>query len=888
MAYSRDDRSYQRADDRGHRSSYRSDKRDDDYSDDDDEHLQYGRDDRSGRYSQRETRDNKNGRLPYPADEGFDSYMPSAGRSYDHDYDPREPPSQALVPVKKPADPYDGPGAFPDDDDRRHGDDKRTPRKQIGFTRHGRHGDDYDDRSGDERPKLDYLPQKYSRQYADEDSHKSKRSSHDVDKRSELPYRDTKPGYGKESSDPAYWDSKSSRKEGGSRHKDYDYDDGYDYDDRRGDRHDRSDRDRRDYDKYDRDRHDRDKNHSGAPYPDEDYRSSRKDDDYSRRHEPQLLAPAGKGDGRSRDRSRDVSRDGRGDPSGDRRRDDDGYRREPALLMAAPEPDRTRDRSRDRRKDDRDSYSKKDDRDSYSKKDDRDSYSKKDDRESRSKRDDRESRSKKDDRDSYSKKDDRESRSKRDESSLLAPVGADRTRDRSRDRSKDRSRDDKRSDKDDRKSSRRDDIRRDKSPNPASRQSTLSVGGFAAPAGSLSAAPGSPLLESYHGTYQNCSPMPSPLLLASGAALGEPLIADALTPLQSDAEDEGRKHSRRARFHDAEDIASTLAKALRGDRAPDVRPLIEILPSLTHDQMMELRSDYKKLVKTGADRKGVNIAKHIRARLKDEDPLLMKACYSTALGMWEGEAYWANFWYQGDKTRRELLIETLMGRTNEEIRLIKEAFTDKKYDNSLVKCMRTELKEDKFKTAVLAVLDERRMEDFDRKGRRLPIDYDLVDKDVHELRKAVKAEKGGESLMISIIIQRSDDHLRAILKAYEERYDGNFAREALKKSGNLVGEVLAHILNGVINRPVRDALLLNHALTATRKDTMRRELLVSRLVRFHWSAAHMQAVKRAYQARYGQDLQDAVREASDGDWGKFCRELCIARMPADVRHMESR
>lgn len=758
---------YSRGDDRSHRSSHR--RADDDYSDDDDgRYHPYERDDRSARHSQRDARD-KNGRLPYPADEGLDSYIPSTGRSYGHDYDLSEPPSNALVPVKA-ADPYDHvPGAFPDDDDRRHDDDKRTPRKQIGFTRHGRQGNSYDDRSGDERPKLDYLPQKYSRQYADDDHKSSKRTSRDADTRSsELPYRDSKSGYGRESSDLAYGDyTGSSRKD--SKYKDYDYDDD-DYDGRHG--REKSDRDRRDRERDDRSRHGH-----GAPYPDEEnYRSGRKEDDrYSRRHEPQLLAPAGKDSDRFRDSSRDGRRDR--DTSRDGRRDDD-YRREPALLTAGPEPGRERERSRDRRRDDRDSYNKKDDR---SKKDDRDSHGKRDDRDSHSKRDDRESRSKRDDRDSHSR---------REDSSLLAPAGheADRTRDRSRDRSKDRSRDDKKrsSDKDDRKSSRRDEIRRDKSPNPASRQSTLSVGGFAVPAGSLAAAPGSPLLESYHGTYQSCSPMPSPLLLASGAALGEPLISDALTPLHSDAEDDGRKHSRRARFHDAEDIASTLAKALRGDRAPDVRPLIEILPSLTHDQMMELRTDYKKLVKTGADRKGVNIAKHIRARLKDEDPLLMKACYATALGIWEGEAYWANFWYQGDKTRRELLIETLMGRTNEEIRLIKEAFTDKKYDNSLVKCMRTELKEDKFKTAILAVLDERRMEDFDRKGRRLPLDYDLVDKDVHELRKAVKAEKGGESLMISIIVQRSDDHLRAILKEYEKRYDGNFAREALKKSGNLV------------------------------------------------------------------------------------------------------
>lgn len=75
-------------------------------------------------------------------------------------------------------------------------------------------------------------------------------------------------------------------------------------------------------------------------------------------------------------------------------------------------------------------------------------------------------------------------------------------------------------------------------------------------------------------------------------------------------------------------------------------------------------------------------------------------------------------------------------------------------------------------------------------------------------------------------------------------------------------------------------------MTASRKDPLRRELLISRLVRFHWDPHHMQAIKRAYLERYGRDLQDAVRESTNGQWGMFCRELCIARMPDDVKRFE--
>lgn len=328
---------------------------------------------------------------------------------------------------------------------------------------------------------------------------------------------------------------------------------------------------------------------------------------------------------------------------------------------------------------------------------------------------------------------------------------------------------------------------------------TLSVGGPLHAGGSLSAAPGSPMQEAYHGTYQSMSPMPSPLMLASNGPRGtsDVQVMDingpelegegSLTITRGPGGEVVEKIRRRARFYDPEEDAQRLAKALHGERrAPDTGPLIEILPGLTHDQVMELRAEYKRIVKTGPDRKGVNIAKHIHARLKDEDSAVMKVCYATALGRWESEAYWANFWYHGNKTRRELLIESLMGRTNDEIRHIKKSFSDKKYADSLTKCMRTELKEDKFKRAVLFVLDERRMEEIGRDGRPLPIDRKLVEQDAVTLHHSVLAERGGETAMIDVVVQRSDTHLREVLRFYNAQYQSNFARDCLKKSGNLV------------------------------------------------------------------------------------------------------
>ena len=221
---------------------------------------------------------------------------------------------------------------------------------------------------------------------------------------------------------------------------------------------------------------------------------------------------------------------------------------------------------------------------------------------------------------------------------------------------------------------------------------------------------------------------------------------------------------------DARDIADSLSHS-----TPRLGILIEILPGLTHDQIMELRREYKRVCKVQGH--GINIAKHIKLKASSH---LGKIAYVTALGRWEGEGYWANYWYQSNSAKRELLIESLVGRTNAEIRAIKDVFKDKRYNDSLTKCMDKELKADKFRKAILMSLEERRQEE----DQVWPREY--VERDVDTLYEALRRREGGESAIIEIVVTRSDRHLRECLRMYERRYGGNFAKDALKKSNNLV------------------------------------------------------------------------------------------------------
>lgn len=293
--------------------------------------------------------------------------------------------------------------------------------------------------------------------------------------------------------------------------------------------------------------------------------------------------------------------------------------------------------------------------------------------------------------------------------------------------------------------------------------------------------PGSPLLEAYRGTWQSISPMPSPMALPAhmddGLSDLEPLEGPEEPDFYSD--DSGHRKPRKSILkkvviYDPEPDAKAIAAELKHSK-PEAGALIKILPPLSDDNMMALRAEYKKHFKAAG--KGINVAKHIKVKYTGN---IGKIAYATALGRWESEAHWANFWYQSGSSRRELLIESLIGRSNLEIKKIKEAFSDKRYNDSLEKCMQTELKKDKFRHAVLTALEEKRMDELTPLSRR------KIKEDVENLYKALVAKEGGETAMIDIILVGSDTHLREVLKEFETKYRRNFAREMIQKSQNLV------------------------------------------------------------------------------------------------------
>ena len=103
--------------------------------------------------------------------------------------------------------------------------------------------------------------------------------------------------------------------------------------------------------------------------------------------------------------------------------------------------------------------------------------------------------------------------------------------------------------------------------------------------------PGSPLLEAYHGTYQQMSPMPSPLMM--GRRYEDDDIDD-LEPLDRRSSRGGKRSSSPKKKpkkavtlynEQAEEDARAIASELSSSK-PDSGVIIEILPHLNHDQVL--------------------------------------------------------------------------------------------------------------------------------------------------------------------------------------------------------------------------------------------------------------------------------------------------------------
>ncbi|CAI7585582.1 unnamed protein product [Penicillium palitans] len=287
--------------------------------------------------------------------------------------------------------------------------------------------------------------------------------------------------------------------------------------------------------------------------------------------------------------------------------------------------------------------------------------------------------------------------------------------------------------------------------------------------------------------------------------------------------------------------ADALRKAMKGF-GTDEKALVAVLSQLDPLQMAAVRDTYSKHL-------GRDLFKDVKSETGGyfRDGLL-----AVVDGPLIHDVESLHSAIDGAGTKEWLLNEVLLGRSNADMNAIRTAY-EMRYRRSLSKDVEGDLS---FKTSTLFAIVLRAA----RTEESVPINPQTIDTDVRSLQGKNVTE------VCSIFAKASNAELRAISQAFQSRYHIPLEKHIEKEFSGHMEDALLLMLRSATDPAMRDAILLEDAMSGMgTKD----ERLVVRVVRTHWTRNHKEMVKRAYQHKYGKNLIDRVRGETSSDYQRL-------------------
>jgi hypothetical protein len=210
-------------------------------------------------------------------------------------------------------------------------------------------------------------------------------------------------------------------------------------------------------------------------------------------------------------------------------------------------------------------------------------------------------------------------------------------------------------------------------------------------------------------------------------------------------------------------------------------------------------------------------------------------------------------------TNEQLLINTLVGRSNAELMVIKQAY-QALYKQDLEAAIKSEVGGD-FERFFVVLLQASR----DERGENLN-----VDADVEAFYRAGAGKIGtDETEFIRLICNRHYDHLARVMVAYAQKYGHTLAKDIKKEFSGHIEKVLVAMCDFIENRPAYFAKLLE----ATMSGIGTNEEQLNRLVLRLRATPLMPAVKGAFLQLYGKSLDERIKGETSGDHEKLLLAL---------------
>ena len=221
--------------------------------------------------------------------------------------------------------------------------------------------------------------------------------------------------------------------------------------------------------------------------------------------------------------------------------------------------------------------------------------------------------------------------------------------------------------------------------------------------------------------------------------------------------------ARRPEF-DVRTAAEECSRSLRSDRT-DLTVLIELLPRLSHENVLGLQRSYKALNSNSQLKVGLSM--EIQMSITDK---LGTICYATSLGQWGSEVHWIKFWYQNKDSQwgealRFLLIEAVLNRTAPELEAIMAAFSDELYKNDLIGCLERELEGHRLSSLIMGALHMSRSVQAQKQR-----DPAVVAVQLHDLFEETADEDMHEIALIETLTGESDRFICELIHEYQREY----------------------------------------------------------------------------------------------------------------------
>ncbi|RMZ83168.1 hypothetical protein DV738_g1154, partial [Chaetothyriales sp. CBS 135597] len=310
----------------------------------------------------------------------------------------------------------------------------------------------------------------------------------------------------------------------------------------------------------------------------------------------------------------------------------------------------------------------------------------------------------------------------------------------------------------------------------------------------------------------------------------------------------------------AQGDASRDAKALRAAMkgfGTDERALITILAKPDPLQMALLRNTYNSI--------------HRRDLLSDVESetsgYFRDGLMSLVRGPLAQDTYNINKAIKGLGTKESLLNDVLIGRTNADMRAIKQAYSST-YHRTMESDIRGDLsmKTEKLFDLILAAT---------RAEETTPIIPQEIERHVGDLYAAtIGRSQGADQITVcGILTSGSNGQIRAIAQQFEARYHTSLIKALERRFDGHMEDALVLLIKRACDPAMTDAEQLESAMSGIGTEDF---LLVQRVVRIHWNRQHLDQVKRAYQHRYKKDLVGRVKGEISNKYYEALMVACLS------------